>query len=221
MPIDKRKILRLGNALLDGAEIIYPNNGDTRYLEKTIAIRLHRFDTVPMRTITLYTDASGDDEIGYLAPLLRIASWDRKKDMQLVQLDWPHVEVQFSILDFDSDKLQTAIKAFNAVIAKTPFPNQKLATRRDFAEPDEDELSPYQGMLVIRTDSGAWQGLERHFHVHIPAQIYEAVMTLEASLASLASISEQQAWQEYYDQSLTTLLNPNKWCWHGQIENIS
>ncbi len=80
------QLLRLGNALLSGPGSVYPaDKNRALYLESSISIQWRSEDLRNFRSMRIYCDASGDDEEGYLEPMVRFASWNRSEDIHALK----------------------------------------------------------------------------------------------------------------------------------------
>jgi hypothetical protein len=208
------RLLRVGYKLLDGPKTIHSSGGKS-YLESMVSIRWHSETFGEWRSVRIYCDANGNDEDGYLEPMVRFATWDRAKDIFVLRPSWPNVLIELATLPIDSLELQAAVHKLQEAVGQVPFVAHGLPTRRNFGEYSGGD----RGHLTVQVSSG-WQELERAVHVAEVPALYETASILEAELRRLATPVERQLWLERYDRSIDEMLGSDGWYWSGQPESV-
>lgn len=210
--IETRRLLLVGRMLLIGPKKIFPAGEDRHsFLESTVLVQWRSGTAGMWRSMQVYCDANGSDDIGYLAPMVRFASWHREKDVFVTRPPWPDVSVELAMLPADSSDLQAGIRRLQEMVRQVPFVPHGLPTRRNFGEcPGSDE-----GHLTVEIGSG-WQTMTRSLEVAEAPPLREFTVTLENDLRRLALPVDRGVWLEWYDQSPVELLQSDGWYWDGQ-----
>jgi hypothetical protein len=209
-----RYLLRVGGMLVDGPNLILKKDEDgPSCIEKCVSIVWAHESRVQLRSVHIYCDASGSDEEGYLKPIVRFASWERKKDVIELRPAWPQVVVELAELPSNSVELQTVVQTLQVVVGSIPFAPKGLATYRNFGELPEGSHDE----VTIGLSSG-WQYLERRLFVCEAPGLYEAVQQAETLLRKLGTIVDRNSWEEMYDQAPKDLVRDKSWRWNGRPE---
>lgn len=80
-----QELQRSGMLLLNGPDAIYARPRDSsRYVESVLSVKWRSAQCEQWRSVIIYCDGNGDEVAGFLKPLARFASWDRKTALKLI-----------------------------------------------------------------------------------------------------------------------------------------
>ena len=208
---NNRKLkLQLGNMLVSGPKAIHQTGSvGTSYVEASTSLLLNDASFSKFRSCRIYCDACGDDESGYLTPLVRITEWDRGSDIKLLDTQWPNISIRLLEIGLDCPILQNEIVTLQKLIDTQMFKSYGLPTRRNFG----DEKLGSHGILRIETSAG-WQDLSRDFWLGESSTFlntFDSLCTIAGDIGSPADLSQ---WVERYEHSPDILSSGKWWDWN-------
>ncbi len=201
---------RMGNLLLEGPRSIHEANSiGTSYLEASTSLFWHCNSWSNFRSCRVYCDACGDDDTGYLNPLVRVASWNRKADLQTADSSWPNVRVELLELPLDCPDLQRQIERLQRQLDGATLVHFGLPVRRNFGDTKADS----SGYLKIETQAGS-QTISRGFWISEAQAFADALETIESVVRQTGVPTELERWVERYDQSPDQIATNSTWEWN-------
>lgn len=199
--------------LLTGPDAIYARPRDSsRYVESVLSIRWRSAQCEQWRSVRIYCDGNGDEVAGFLKPLARFASWDRKTALEARQPALTGVRVELSEFPFDSTDIEDRVIALQAEVDRAMISSNGLGTRRDYgAFP-----SVADGYLFVDLVSGH-QNISRSAWISEAPRLNRAAEDLNVALRRHSTPADRADWLELYDWSPSELADRQGWEWDGSI----
>ena len=170
-----------------------------KYLESMLGLFWHCKSFATFRSCRIYCDACGDDDAGFLPPLVRIAEWERRKDLLELKPSWPNVNITLLELSLDCPQVEQAVCRVQELIDSKCLTSFGLSTRRKFGEIEFDDL----GHLRIEAEAG-WQTVARAFWLSEAGDCSDIFDTMTSVVQEHGSVSSSRRWIERYDKSPTS-----------------
>ena len=204
-----RVALRLGNMLVEGPRTIHRSNaiGNT-YVESSTALFWNCPTFSRFRSCRIYCDACGDEDSGFLKPMVRFAHWERGEDVRNLKTSWPNVVVCLSELPLDCSTLQLQIETLQRRIDTESFIYFGLPVRRNFGE----NVECGGGRFRIETIAG-WQSLNREFWVPDDSDWMAIFDTIQRVVDTVGRAAVLPDWVERYDHSPAQIATNTAWEW--------
>lgn len=197
--------------LIDGPYHIYSRAGESRRCVSTaLSLKWHSAQYEQWRSVRIYCDGNGDEEVGYLKPMARFANWDRKTDLALKQSPWPSVRVELSDFPFDSTHIEDRVIALQKEVDRAMIRSYGLVTRRDYG----DSPSVADGYLFVDLGSGH-QDVSRSAWISEAPCLNRAAEDLYDALRRHSTPVDRANWLESYDWSPSELAHQKMWKWDG------
>lgn len=211
-----RTALRLGNMLVDGPRSIHRSDAiGTTYVESSTAIHWNCPHFSQFRSCRIYCDACGDEDSGFLNPLVRFASWDRGNDIHNLKPSWPNVVIQLWQLPLDCPELQSEIEALQHRTDTARLVHFGLPVRRDFGENTRCD----GGRISVETYAG-WQSVKREVWIPADSNWAGTLDTIQSIVYAIGHTAVLSEWIERYDNSPEQLASGTAWEWDFQPHEI-
>lgn len=204
-----RAVLRLGNMLVEGPRTIHRSNAiGNKYVESSTAFFWNCPTFSRFRSCRIYCDACGDENSGFLNPMVRFAYWERGEDARNLKPSWPNVVVYLSELPLDCSTLQLQIETLQRRIDTESFIHYGLPVRRNFGE----NVESGGGRLRIETSAG-WQSINREFWISDDSDWMTMFDTIQHVVDAEGRAAVLPDWVERYDQFPAQLASSTTWEW--------
>lgn len=197
--------------LLSGPAAIFTNPPDgSRYGESAISIKWHSANFKLWESVNLYCDGNGDEAEGFLKPMVRFASWDRKRASSEGNSVQSSMIVELATLPFDSPELERAVVRLQMEVDQPLISKYGLITRRNFPDfPIMSEGHLHVSMLAV------YQDVSRSAWVSEAPRLHRVVNEVKEVLRNLAQPVERKCWLESYEWSPDEWDERQGWKWDG------
>lgn len=197
--------------LLAGPDAIYARPRDSgRYVESVLSIRWRSAQCEQWRSIRIYCDGNGNDSVGFLKPMARFATWDRKTAIETRQPAFASVRVELAEFPLESSEIEDRVAAIQTEADRASFRSHGLATKRNFG----DFPSVAGGYLFVDLFSGH-QGVSRSAWVSEVQGLNRAAEDLNEALHRHSTPLNRADWFEAYDWSPREITDRQGWEWNG------
>jgi hypothetical protein len=202
---------RTGMLLVTGPSAIYAQPRDSsRYVESVISIRWRSAQCEQWRSVRIYCDGNGDEVEGFLKPLARFATWDRKTALEVRPPALTSVRIELSEFPFDSTDIEDRVVALQTEVDRAMISSYGLGTRRDYGDfPDVTG-----GYLFVDLVSGH-QDVSRSAWISEAPRLNRAAEDLSEALRRHSTPVDRAKWLEAYDWSPDELADRKGWEWDG------
>lgn len=203
-------LLRLGNVLVEGPDTIHSKDGSgSSHLSSSCSLFWHDSTFTKFRSCRIYCDGSGDDDSGFLPPLVRIAEWERHEDLAEGPPAWPHVLIDLLQVPLDCPEIQREVSRVQALADSNRLTTFGLPTRRNFGDA---ELGSF-GHLRIEAHAGM-QTISRAFWLSEAEDCCDLFDSMISVARSCGSVADRERWVERYDRSLDDITTGASWVWN-------
>jgi len=136
---NQRRVLTIGNKLVAGPNAIF-RISDGSWLEKDLHFSIYEEGLKKIETYSLWTDDSMNKEENFLSPMIRILTWERRRDLNDLNDNktrkFPMIDVKLGIIHDDKlEEVNQKFISFQKIVTENnnyiPF---KLSTKRDSAD---------------------------------------------------------------------------------------
>ncbi len=211
-PRRKRALMSLGNTLVEGPHTIHEKGKiGVSYVSTVFDLFWHDAAFMTFRSCRIYCDACGDEDSGFLKPLVRIAEWERQVDVHVVCPPWPNVVVRLIEVPLDCPEIQREVTRVQALADQSHLTTFGLPTRRD---PGGIAAGP-SAHLRVRFHAG-WQTLSRAFWLSEAPECIDVFESVSAVAAASGAAATPSRWVECYDQSFDSISGGARWLWDYQ-----
>jgi hypothetical protein len=168
--------------------------------------------TEKWRSLRIYCDGNGDEDVGFLKPMARFATWDRKRaiEARLPALD--SVRVELGEFPFDSAEIEDRVVALQTEVDRAGIRSYGLGTRRNFGE----FPSVADGYLFVDLVSGH-QVVSRSAWISEAHRLNRAAEDLNKALHRHSTEVDRAHWLEAYDWSPREISERKGWEWNGSL----
>jgi hypothetical protein len=135
-PTHRQRITTIGNMLLEGpSSVIHKASGD--WLKKDFRIILHQPKSGILTSYSIWSDDTWNKETDFLAPMIRVVAWDRKKDMERLkqskEIKFPEIDAVLGTIK--SEKFKGLNEAFiqlqHKIVRHSGYIPFHISTERD------------------------------------------------------------------------------------------
>jgi hypothetical protein len=202
------RCIRIGNQFIEGPRALFPPKriDDYGWLEPQLRITLyHGFKR--LESIAVYVDNSMNRDKGFLPPMLRYCSWNRREDQKAANT-WPSLELRLGRV--------RSRKAVSALITAIQHQAQTLrfeaaglqATRNEVKVVDENNFPGYSLFLAN------WcQQLDYTSRSIAGDKLKPHVFQTFGALASALVEIDKTGWRERFDRNLKPESARKDWEW--------
>ena len=215
--MNKRSLLNIGNSIQKGPTSIYAKPRTSyHYLLDSFSIKFHCETYKAFKTYQIFCDGEGSEERGYLPTMMRIANWNRDKDLKNSDsIDWPNVEVKyFKFLSF-TPPLQELVSEVQRQLDKPRLDHFGLPELR-YSGPGYAESL---GDLSIKSWAGG-QKIERSFYLGPEDDFKDIFDRFNKVITEHGVEDKQENWLERYDLEWAAYVGKENIFWDGRPKEI-
>ena len=190
-----------------------PALDDFGWLEPELRLIHWKAPGYKKESVTLFTDNTVNRDDHFLQPIIRLAFWERGRDIQ-TRPHWPSITIQFGYFsDDDHQLLHNTIYQFHQTLSSTPFLAFGISANREVPDfPHND-----RGELEIFASNGV-QSVE----ITTPAlpngdELTDQFFFLFAQLKAACRPFDHKDWRERYNYNLRDVTPFQAWDWDGSI----
>lgn len=199
--------------LLDGQRAIFPSKRKYEWLESVLTIKQYPLG-IDKNSVTysIYVDNTINKEDNFLLPIVRIAKWDRLKELNAKRFKrWPEIQIiQHELTKLEQKKIDEFLKKLDSKISTLQFAVGGLITDR--SDPTPIDINTGFRDLIIKRWNGC-QTIDFYFgdSNNLNFELEETVRDLMNYIAEVCKTPIKKPYTERYNQNLKELYKPHDW----------
>ncbi|SDQ14916.1 hypothetical protein [Flagellimonas zhangzhouensis] len=211
------KLVRIGNTLIEGPNVIFNSIGQD-WLEKDLQIIFHYPENGRLESFSIWSDDTMNKEKGFLQPMIRNLTWDRRKDLDRAQKEpstiFPKVDIQLGSIkkEMSQELNEKFVQLQHSMIRNLEYVPYKIPTTRDSAEIKINFEKPFVDFSVFFRNGV--QTLEFSSCVNHENILLRELNQMKKILLECINLVKLSDWVEKYSDLTESFLNGKTMEWN-------